>query len=114
MSIVELFVESTRAVKGFVRAVADDAALREDEDALCDADRGETVGDDERRAPAGEVFEAILNFIFAFGIERGRRFVENQNRRVFQKGTGNSEALALPAGNAATDISELFVESAGL
>jgi hypothetical protein len=41
--------------------------------------------------------ERVLDQPFAFGVERARRFVEQQDRRIAQQRAGNGDALALAA-----------------
>ena len=45
-----------------------------------------------------QLFECNLDFLFTLGIQRGRGFIQDQNRRGFQEGTCNGNTLFLPAG----------------
>ena len=58
----------------------------------------EPVGDDERRAVAREAGERLLHEPLRFGIERARRLVEQQDRRVLEDGARERQPLALAAG----------------
>ena len=62
------------------------------------ADGGETVGDGNGRTVLHQLFKRILYHAFAFGIEGGSRFVQDEDRRILQNGAGNADALALTAG----------------
>src|SRR6266566_2872113 len=42
-----------------------------------------------------ELFKRLLNLLFRFGVERRRRLIEKKDRRVFQDGARNREALLL-------------------
>src|SRR6266496_4632093 len=53
-------------------------------------------------ASSREFCERLLNLLFRFGIERGCRLIEKKDRRVFQHGTRNREALLLAAGEKTT------------
>ena len=67
-------------------------------DPLRVGDGAETVGDDQRRAPGAQAFERVLHGAFGFRVERRRSLVEQDDRRVLQKGAGDGDALALTAG----------------
>src|SRR5438105_4679154 len=58
-----------------VGALLDDFAIDEDDDAVGMHDGGEAVGDDEGGAVAHEVFEGILDEVFAGGVEGAGGFV---------------------------------------
>src|SRR5579885_1848569 len=58
---------------------------------------GETMSDHELWTPYHQVHQGFLHQSFPFSIERRRRFVQDQNRRVLQQGAGNRDALALTA-----------------
>ena len=62
------------------------------------ADRAQMVRDDDRGAAGHEVLERLDDRLFGRRVERGRRLVENQNRRVADDGAGDGDALALAAG----------------
>ena len=57
-------------------------------------------------AALGETFERELNLLFRFGIERGSRFIEEQDRRVFQQRAGDRETLLLSAGKQAALVAD--------
>ena len=56
---------------------------------------GEPVRDDDRGATKCELPEAFEPVCFGPGIERARRFIENDNRCASQKGTRECDALPL-------------------
>ena len=58
---------------------------------------GQPVGDDQGGAPAHGGLQRGLHHAFAFGIKRAGGFVEQEQRRVFQHGPGDGDALALTA-----------------
>ena len=62
------------------------------------ADGRETVGNGDGRTILHQFFKRILYHAFAFGIEGGSRFVQDEDRRILQDGAGNANALALTAG----------------
>ena len=57
------------------------------------------MGDDQRRAAALQPCERRLDQPLGLGVERRRRLVEQQHRRVAQHGAGDRDALALAARN---------------
>ena len=67
------------------------------EDAVGLLDGRKPVRDHERRAVGHQRLELVLDLALEFGVERGRRLVEDQDRRVAQQRTCDRDALALPA-----------------
>jgi len=59
-----------------------DAALVQDEDAVSPLYGSEPMGNDQRRALAHEALKRPLHLGLAFGVERARRLVEEQDGRV--------------------------------
>jgi hypothetical protein len=57
----------------------------------------EPVGDQDDRAAARDRGEVLLDDRFALGVERARRLVEDQHRRVVDEGARDRQALALAA-----------------
>ena len=80
-----------------VPADLDDAAALEHDDRVGAPDRGQPVRDDERRAVHHQVRERLLHEQLRFGVERGGRLVEDQNRRVLQQRARDRDPLALAA-----------------
>ena len=81
-----------------VRALLHQAALVEDEHLVGVFDRRQPVRDDERRAIGHQVVQRVLDQPLGFGVERGGRLVEDQDRRVAQERACDGQALALAAG----------------
>ena len=75
-----------------------DASVVEHQNARRIAHGGEPVGDDEGGAAFHDLIERLGNPRLGYRIERARRLIKNENRWVFQKRTGDGEALALAAG----------------
>ena len=53
----------------------------------------QSVGNDKTRPPLHQAVERLLNLPLGFGIDAGRRFIEQENRRVFQQGARDADAL---------------------
>ena len=80
-----------------MRALLDDAALVEDDDAVGAAHRREAVGDDERRAALHQVREGAGDERLGLGVELRGRLVEDQDRGVLVDRPRDREPLALAA-----------------
>src|SRR5476649_1974445 len=78
-----------------VGAALDDLASLEHENLVSVYHGGETMGDDEDGAAGKQAVDCLLHESFRFGVERRRRLVENENRRVGEKGPRDREALPL-------------------
>ena len=77
--------------------LGDPAALERD-DRVGAADGRQPVRDHERRPVAHQVGERILHQPLRFRVERRRRLVEDQDRRVLQQRARDRQPLALAAG----------------
>ena len=80
-----------------MRALLDDPAAVDDDDAVGVTQGGETVRDRDGGAPLGEGIERALDLLLGFGIEGGGRLIEDQNARIVDQGARNGNALALTA-----------------
>src|SRR5688572_23619591 len=90
----------------FVRAVLDDAATLENENAIRVLDGREPVRDDEHRASGEQALDGLLDESLALGVERRRRLVENQDRWVGEERAGDRDALPLATGEARAALAE--------
>ena len=84
-----------------MRATVKDAALLHDDDLICFQNRRKAVCDGDDRFAGGEVVNGLLNDFFALRVERGGGFIQQQDRRITQNGTGDGDALLLTAGEIA-------------
>jgi hypothetical protein len=80
-----------------VRALFDDLAVFEHDDAICVGDGAQSMGDDEAGAAGHEVLQAPLDEPLALGVEIAGRFIENEDARVGEDRAGDGDALALTA-----------------
>src|SRR5687767_4824888 len=90
-----------------------DTATVEHEDLRRVLDRGETMGDDEHRPPLEQPIDRLLDEPLRFGIERGGRLVEDENRRIDEERARDRDALPLSAGQASAALSEQGVVALG-
>ena len=84
-----------------VRAGFSNLAVLQHDDAVGVFDGRQTVRDHEGRATFHEPFERGLHLAFGLRIQCGRRFVQDQDRRVFVDRACNRQALALDGNNEA-------------
>ncbi len=89
-----------------VRSQRDDAAALHHRDAVGVAHRREAVRDDQHRAARHQPLERALHDPLAFGIERARRFVEQQDRAIGEDRARDREPLPLPAGKPHAALAE--------
>ena len=87
-------------------AAFDDAAFVEDDDGVGVADGGETVSDDDGGAAAHDGFEGLLDGAFAFGVEGGGGFVEDEDGCFAEDGACYGEALSLAAGEVEATVAD--------
>jgi len=81
-----------------VRALLDDPAVSEDDDAAGLADRRQAVGDDDRRAPGEQAAQAVLDLAIGVQVDVRRRLVEDQDAGVGRERAREGDELALPRG----------------
>ena len=76
-------------------AALDDAALLQDHDAVCVADSGEAVGDDEAGAAVHQAVHAALHQSLGAGVDGGSSLIEDEHRRVGDGCAGDGQQLTL-------------------
>src|SRR6516225_7712843 len=89
-----------------------DSALLQDDDPVSAEHGCQTVGDDNRGTARRQRGQRALHSKLRLGIERARRLIEQQDRRVSQDGSGDRKALTLPAREAYALLAEKRVETA--
>ena len=87
-----------------MRAAFGDLPAGEHDDLLCAANGGEAVGDDDNGFVLHQRVDGLLHGDFAFGVERGGGFIQDDDGRVFQQGAGDADALFFAAGEFAADV----------
>ena len=76
-------------------------------------DRREAMRDRDRRPPRGEAVERLLHLPLGPGVERARRLVEHQDRRVAQDRARDRDALLLAAREAVAALADDGVVALG-
>ena len=73
----------------------------QDDDPVGIPDGLEPVGNGNNGPPFDQGVDGLLHLQFIFGIERGGRFVQQDDRCVLEDGAGYGYALLFPAGQGA-------------
>ena len=76
----------------------DDPAVPNDQDAVCVADRTETVRHDNARAPFEDLGDCTLDELFGLRVDGARRFVQHEDLRVGKDDACKRDQLLLPGG----------------
>ena len=92
----------------------DDRAFLHHADEVGVLHRRQPVRDDEGGAVLGELRQAPLHQPLRFGVERARRLVEQQDRRVLEDRARERQALALAAREPQAAVADLGVVALGL
>jgi len=93
-----------------VAALLHDAAFVQDDDAVHVADGGEAVGDDDRRAPAHQLAQRVLDQRLRLRIHAAGRFIEDQqDLRIEGDGPREGEQLLLADGKARAALVDLML-----
>ena len=79
-------------------APSDDPPVVEDDHLVRECDRGQSVGDDDRRPPAHHLAQARADPGLGRRVDRGRRVVEDEDARVDEQRPGDRDALSLTSG----------------
>src|SRR5437660_8211387 len=97
LQVVQAAVLTVRGQQMVVTAALDDPAFGQHHDEVRMPHRCEAMRDHEDGAMGHQPVDGLLHEALRFGVERARRFVENQDRRIAQQRARDCDALALPA-----------------
>ncbi len=64
------------------------------------------MGDGNHGASAHQPRQRLADRLFGFTVQRGGRFIQQQDRRVLQEGARDGDALPLPAGDLDSAIAD--------
>src|SRR5215213_4756629 len=103
----EIKIKTTLLHQLIVIAGLSDHPFFQHDDRVRLANRAQTMRDDDRRSSRHQPTEVVLNRALRFGVERARRLVENQHRRIVVDGTGDRNALLLAAGEREARLTDL-------
>src|SRR5262249_43707425 len=107
LQAVERRVASALAQQLVVTPCFDDRPVLDDEDATGVEAGMRAVRDHDRRSPLAQVLDRAPNLPLGFRIERSRRLVEQDHRRVLEQGACDGDALALAAGDLRAVLADL-------
>src|SRR5437763_10507229 len=97
LAVPEVGIEAARIEQLIVRSALNRATIVEDDD-LVGVDDGRQAMSDHDRSPAfGHPVERLLDRLLSPAVERGGRLVQDQDRRGFEQGAGDRNALFLSA-----------------
>src|SRR6266849_6219653 len=96
--IVELPVTPVRLEQFLVSTALDNLTAFQHQDLIGTANRGQPVRDHERRAPASQLTQSVLNQGFTFTVQAGSCFIKDQQFGVGENGPRDGDALSLSAG----------------
>ena len=91
-------VAAAAAQQVVVLAVLDDLAALDHQNGVGVHDGVQAVGDHDGGAVLAEMLDRLLHALFGFGIQRGGRLIEQDDRRVLDQRARHRDALALAAG----------------
>lgn len=111
--LVEVGICSRFCKELFMRTVLDNPTSFEDDDSVHVLEGREPVSNGDDGFAFHDTMKSILNQLFALAVECAGRLVEQENRRGFQDGTSNSDALALSSGEFDPAFSNLGIVSLG-
>src|SRR5262249_42353263 len=103
-------IEAAGANQFGVAAFLHNAAGLHDQNAIARKHRCETMGDDKRSAMLHQAIERSLHQSFAFGVERGGRFIEQEKRSIAQDCPRNGDSLPLPPRKGCAALAKLSIE----
>ena len=86
-----------------------DSFFRQNKNPLCIADRRKPVGDNKCRTVLCQFLKGLLNDLFALIVQCRCRLIKNQNRRIFQKHSGDRKPLLLPSGKIYSTLADIRI-----
>ena len=107
----ELEVQAAPFQQRAVRALFDQCAVLHDIDLIHWRDRSQAMGDRDHRSPRRQLADRAVDRRFGARIQGGRGFIQHQDRRIAQDGTGNGDALALAAGQPPARLAHVGIVS---
>ncbi len=97
----------------FVGALLDDPSVIEDDDPVGQMQGRATVGDEQRGAIGHDPAEGVVDGLLDLGVDGAGGVVEDEDPGVVQDGPGQSDALALAAGEGEPPFAHHGVVAAG-
>src|SRR6266851_1825358 len=95
--MIQLRVQASHGHQLFVIALFRHNAFFQHNDFLGIADGAQPVRNGNHRPPFHQSFQRLDNLLFGFGVERGRRLVQDENGIIADQGPRNTDTLPLSA-----------------
>jgi len=111
--VVEAGVDATGGDELIVGSAFDDPTVIDDGDLVGVADRGQAVGDDDRRPSLQGDRQRILYRRLGAGVEMGGGLVEHDDAGIFEEQSSDGDALLLAARHAVPAVADDGVEPGG-
>src|SRR5450755_481298 len=96
--IVELPVSPVLLEQFFMSAALDNLTAFQHQDLIGTSNRRKPMRDHERRAPASQLTQSVLNHGFTFAVQAGSCLIKDQQFGVGENGPCDGDALSLSAG----------------
>ncbi|MNI60926.1 hypothetical protein D3C73_1161670 [compost metagenome] len=93
--LIHLIVKALAVHQLFMRSPLGDLPVLDDENGIRFPDRAEPVGNDEAGPPLHQRPHRLLDMQLSPRINAASGFIQNQNRRIGQHGTGDRQQLPL-------------------
>ena len=92
-------------------ALLEDRAILQDDDVVRVLDGGQAVRDDKHRADRGHLQQGGLDDLLGFRIDVRGRFIEDEDLRLMQYGSGEGKQLTLPGGEILPALGDFGLEA---
>ena len=87
-------------------AEGSEMAAVEEQNLVAVGDGAQSVRDDDDGASGKQAGHGLLDLPFGEGVEGAGRFIEEENRRIFQEDARNGQPLFLPTGEADATLTQ--------
>ena len=104
LHFMQFFVVAVLGEQSLVGAAFYDASVMDHTDLIGILDRTQTVGDGYGGTRLHQTLQSILYQTLALGVESRGGFVEDEDGRILQDGTGDADTLTLTARESSSSI----------
>jgi len=113
LSAIEVPVDAPRSHQLIMGAALGNPPVDHDDNLICATDRGEPMGNNNRRASHQGDIECPLNGLLALGVKVGSSFVQDQYPGCLEEKSGKGDSLLLSAREPVTSIADNRVQTIG-
>ena len=111
LDIVDVLIDTVVGEKLFSGTDIVDLAVVEDDDAVGILDGGDFLGDDDLGHMRKLGFQVFLEPVFRHAVESGEGVVEDENLRIAENGSGDTDSLSLSAGDVVSALGNIGVKA---